>query len=163
MLKITKNILLTSKNKVKLADFGLSKKLKIETEKCKNTCGTKLYLAPEIHAIEEKQTNYYYMNCDVFSLGCVLYEMTNKEPPFRFINHAQILHLKKNKIFKPINSNYSKYLQDLIKLMFNDRKSRPSIKEIMDIDFVYTHYNAFLQKVYYNYIIKFLYFLKLFY
>ncbi len=126
----------------------MSKKLKKETEKCKNTCGTKLYLAPEIHEIEEKKENYYYMNCDVFSLGCVLYEMTNKEHPFKFINHAQILHLKKNKIFKPINSNFSKNLHNLIKLMLNERKSRPSIREIMDIDFVCSHYNEFLEKVF---------------
>lgn len=55
--------------RVKLGDFGLSKKL-VNDSYTKTYCGTPLYMAPEV---DEKTP--YGKKADIYSLGCILYEL----------------------------------------------------------------------------------------
>jgi len=69
------NILL-HKNEVKLSDFGLSRMLG-EHVLAETSCGSPLYMAPEIlHGAA------YTNKADLWSLGCVLYEMLFGTPPY---------------------------------------------------------------------------------
>ncbi|KAK3859138.1 hypothetical protein Pcinc_034716 [Petrolisthes cinctipes] len=71
------NILLSSVGDAKLCDFGFSRKMGINTYVLTSVKGTPLYMAPEL--IEEKP---YDHNADLWSLGCILYELLTGKPPF---------------------------------------------------------------------------------
>lgn len=73
------NILLSKKSSfsvVKLADFGLSKKI-TENTHLKTFCGSLSYLAPEVFSNRKNETQTYtkYTNkVDSWSFGVILYE-----------------------------------------------------------------------------------------
>ncbi|CAN0168798.1 unnamed protein product, partial [Ectocarpus sp. 13 AM-2016] len=56
---------------VKLGDFGIAKVLGSTFDLAKTAIGTPYYMSPEI--CQEKRYNH---KSDMWSLGCVLYEMT---------------------------------------------------------------------------------------
>ena len=71
------NILIDDIGTLKLADFGLARTLSA-TEFCATFCGSPQYMSPEQFA-----GNSYSFSADVWSLGCILYElMTLKSPWF---------------------------------------------------------------------------------
>ena len=73
------NILLDSEGYIKMADFGVSKKLCCENERTLSIIGTPQYLAPEFYRVQKEG---YSINVDVWSLGCCLYEIVVGSPPF---------------------------------------------------------------------------------
>ncbi|KAF5283723.1 hypothetical protein FQA39_LY17220 [Lamprigera yunnana] len=71
------NILLDLKNKAKLCDFGFARNMSTGTHVLTSIKGTPLYMAPEL--IEEHP---YDHNADLWSLGCIIYELLVGTPPF---------------------------------------------------------------------------------
>jgi polo-like kinase 1 len=63
---------------VKIGDFGLATKLEFDGERKRTICGTPNYIAPEV--LEGKQGHSYEV--DVWSLGCITYNMFTGVPPF---------------------------------------------------------------------------------
>ncbi|XP_045112192.1 serine/threonine-protein kinase fused-like [Portunus trituberculatus] len=80
------NILLSSTGEAKLCDFGFSRKMGINTYVLTSVKGTPLYMAPEL--IEEKP---YDHNADLWSLGCILYELLVGKPPFCTTSIVQLI------------------------------------------------------------------------
>ncbi len=104
------NILLDEKGYLRLADFGMAKKIE-NNEKALSFCGTPEYLAPEI--INEEGYDY---NVDWWSLGIILYEMLCGVPPF----YAENL----DKMYKiiletEVNFPHNIYLSDEAKDIIN--------------------------------------------
>ncbi|CAF4884646.1 unnamed protein product, partial [Rotaria magnacalcarata] len=66
----SQNVFLMSDGTAKLGDFGISKILNTTCELARTQIGTPYYLSPEIC-----QQKPYNNKSDVWSLGCVLYEM----------------------------------------------------------------------------------------
>jgi NIMA (never in mitosis gene a)-related kinase 1/4/5 len=66
----TSNIFLTTQNVIKLGDFGIAKTLDSTLDQAKTVVGTPYYMSPEV--CESKPYSYA---SDVWSLGCVLYEI----------------------------------------------------------------------------------------
>lgn len=62
---------------LKLADFGFSRQLDTGAVLAQTVCGTPLYMSPELM----NQTKYGPKS-DVWSCGCILYEMLTGVPPF---------------------------------------------------------------------------------
>jgi len=93
---------------VKLGDLNVSKVAKkgmMHTQ-----TGTPYYASPEVW-----KDKPYDNKSDIWSLGCVLYEMITLLPPFR-ANSMQGLCNKVTKgIFDPIPSRYSADLHQMIK------------------------------------------------
>ena len=63
-----------------MADFG-SSKLIVESANMKSFCGTPYWMAPEV--ITAKGVNRF---ADIWSLGCTVYEMISKNPPWKSKN-----------------------------------------------------------------------------
>jgi len=64
------NIFLTASNCVKLGDFGISKVLQSTIEAAMTVVGTPYYMSPEVY-----HNKPYTLKSDVWSLGCLLYEL----------------------------------------------------------------------------------------
>jgi TolB-like protein/Tfp pilus assembly protein PilF/predicted Ser/Thr protein kinase len=83
------NLLLTSDGSTLVADFGIARALG-ETGELTETgivVGTPTYMSPE-QAAGERALD---ARTDIYSLGCVLYEMLAGEPPFTGINPQALL------------------------------------------------------------------------
>ncbi|KAF0690830.1 Aste57867_17818 [Aphanomyces stellatus] len=133
------NVFLTKKHVVKLGDFGISKALSGD-DLANTSVGTPESMSPEICRGER-----YGKKSDIWSLGCVLYEMTMLKRPFE----AQSLPEMFTKIchgeYDPIPTVFSKELRLLIQLMLQqDPSKRPSIEDICRFPFVQAPIQAFL-------------------
>ena len=71
------NILIDRTFRVKLADFGLAKKITQSSSNLKAFVGTLNYTSPEV--VENKP---YTEKADIWSLGCLVYEMITLKAPF---------------------------------------------------------------------------------
>lgn len=79
------NILLDVQGKAKLCDFGFARNMSTGTYVLTSIKGTPLYMAPEL--IDERP---YDHTADLWSLGCIIYELLVGVPPFCT---TSILHL----------------------------------------------------------------------
>jgi NIMA (never in mitosis gene a)-related kinase 2 len=72
--------------------------------------GTPFYMSPEICAAER-----YTLKSDIWSLGCIIYELCAREPPFNAKSHFQLVQKIKEGKIVPIPSVYSPELMGVIK------------------------------------------------
>lgn len=117
------NNVVNSYTHVKLGDFGLARIINNpETDFAQTYVGTPYYMSPEL--INEQA---YNNKSDIWSLGCLIYELCTLEPPFQA--RTQILLAKKIKEGKVLDipKEYSQDMRQLIKSMLNVTQSkRPS-------------------------------------
>ncbi len=101
------NIMLTSRDEVKLMDFGISRILKRESTKQEQSVilGTPAYMSPEQAAGEASVDQ----QSDIFSLGVVLYEMLAGKKPFE----GKDIHETVYRITKIEPAPLSKYQADI--------------------------------------------------
>ena len=114
------NILMDEQGYLKLADFGMAKKLK-DDEKAMSFCGTPEYLAPEIITMEGHDKN-----ADWWSFGILLFEMLCGLPPFYVENLDKMYELiKTSSVRFPKRINLSEDAKDIIrKLLEKNPKKR---------------------------------------
>ncbi|XDV20857.1 hypothetical protein PO909_026070 [Leuciscus waleckii] len=82
------NILLGKGGVVKLCDFGFARAMSVSTLVLTSIKGTPLYMSPEL--VEEKP---YDHSADLWSLGCILYELHTGAPPFYTNSIFQLVQL----------------------------------------------------------------------
>ena len=128
----TQNIFLTASGDIKIGDFGIARVLQDTYDCAKTAIGTPYYLSPEI--CQEKP---YNQKSDIWSLGCILYELVTLKHAFD-ANSMKGLVLKILRGSYPsIPSTYSNDLRDLIQEMLTREPSkRPSVKKILEKDFL---------------------------
>ena len=122
------NVFLYRNGKSKLGDLNVSKVAKkglLYTQ-----TGTPYYASPEVWKDQP-----YDSKSDIWSLGCVIYEMTALKPPFR----AQDMNGLYKKVLKgaypEIPKKYTKDLADVImKMLSVDSKMRPNCSEILELE-----------------------------
>ncbi|KAH0491767.1 hypothetical protein TgHK011_003176 [Trichoderma gracile] len=103
------NVFLGEDNSVKLGDFGLSKMIKSH-DFASTYVGTPFYMSPEICAAEK-----YTLKSDIWSLGCIIYELCAREPPFNAKSHYQLVQKIKEGRIAPLPDMYSAELNQVIK------------------------------------------------
>ncbi|NXH37937.1 NEK2 kinase, partial [Dicaeum eximium] len=121
------NVFLDSKQNVKLGDFGLARILHHDTSFATTFVGTPYYMSPE-------QMNYlsYNEKSDIWSLGCIVYELCALSPPFTAYNQKELAEKIREGRVRRIPYRYSDALNDLLKEMLNVKDyCRPSVEDIL--------------------------------
>ena len=118
----SKNILLNNQRLVKISDFEASCVVKNDNKMITGQIGTPFYTAPEIW--EDEPYNY---KCDIWSIGCIIYEMASLTLPFEGDTIASLYENIMSKEIKPIPDFYSEDLKKIIIDMIKfDPSKRPS-------------------------------------
>ena len=123
------NIFISSDHLIKIGDFGISKILD-GTNYAQTFAGTYNYMAPEII-----NYNKYSKKVDIWSLGCIIYELCTLNRCFYSNNMLELPKIINSGIHGKIDLNYyNDYLQNIIDLSLkkNDNE-RPNIEHINEL------------------------------
>ncbi|EEB08437.1 NEK/NEK2 protein kinase Fin1 [Schizosaccharomyces japonicus yFS275] len=121
------NIFLDDKNSIKLGDFGLSKLLDNNRMFTHSYVGTPYYMAPEVI-----RNCPYTAKCDVWSVGCVLYELCMLRRPFEGVTHHELQVTICNGTIEPWDDYYSPELRQLIDTCMEvDAVKRPTAADML--------------------------------
>lgn len=99
------NIFMTHDGVVKLGDFGLGRFFSQNTQQALTLLGTFYYMSPE-----RIQESGYSFSSDVWSLGCVLYELITLHSPFSIVNNQE--QVKQNQTPQDNNNNQEQHQQN---------------------------------------------------
>jgi serine/threonine-protein kinase len=84
------NILVDAKLRVQITDFGVSTRYREDGSSKSEVVGTPAYMAPEI-ASASSQSGPPTPRADVYSLGCVAYELITGRPPFELSDQPTMM------------------------------------------------------------------------
>ena len=121
------NIFLFNNGTVKIGDLNVSTVMK---NQLRNTqTGTPYYASPEIW--DNKPYDY---KSDIWSLGCLLYEITCLKAPFRGSSLKKIYQVIKEGKYDAIPRRYSNTLAGLVYMCLqSDAQRRPSCEELLKL------------------------------
>ncbi|KDO23970.1 AGC/AKT protein kinase [Saprolegnia parasitica CBS 223.65] len=126
------NILLDAKGYVRLADFGLAKQAVSPSDTTYSFCGSVDYMAPEVILGVG-----YGLPADVWSLGCVVFEMLTGLPPFYTTRGRRVLFEKicKGQVLYPtyLSPDAIRFLQRCLDL---DPKERFTAEQLLEHPFL---------------------------
>ncbi|KJR82785.1 serine/threonine protein kinase KIN3 [Sporothrix schenckii 1099-18] len=125
------NVFLGEDNSVKLGDFGLAKMIQSH-DFASTYVGTPFYMSPEICAAEK-----YTLKSDIWSLGCIIYELCAREPPFNAKSHYQLVQKIKEGKLAPLPVVYSPELCAVVRdcLKVNPDR-RPDTAQLLNLPVV---------------------------
>ncbi|XP_008288587.1 serine/threonine-protein kinase Nek3 [Stegastes partitus] len=123
----SKNIFLADNGTIKLGDFGSACILNSSKAYAHTYVGTPYYVAPEIW-----DNKPYNNKSDVWSLGCVLYELCTLRHPFQASSWKSLILKVCRGAYPPLPNHLPYELQYLVKQMFKTNpKDRPSLHTIL--------------------------------
>jgi NIMA (never in mitosis gene a)-related kinase 2 len=95
--------------------------------------GTPFYMSPEICAAEK-----YTLQSDIWSVGCIMYELCTHEPPFNANSHLQLIQKIRKGDFKAIPSIYSKDLANVISSCLKvNPLQRPETASLLTVPYIW--------------------------
>ena len=135
------NLFLTKDGMIKLGDLNVSKVAKkglMHTQ-----TGTPYYASPEVWMDKP-----YDNRSDIWSLGCVLYEMITLMPPFRATSMAGLSQKVTRGIYDPIPKHFSLDLQNIVKACLQIKPAnRPQCEKILATPGLLNHMTGTLEKL----------------
>jgi len=139
----SQNIFLTMQNIIKIGDFGISKSLKNTCDLAHTAIGTPHYLSPEIC-----QRQPYNHKSDMWSLGCVLYEMCTLSLAFPEQNFVQLIQSICRGSYAPIPHHFSTKLADLVQVLLRPMPARrPSVEQLLSCSTLENEVQTYLNYV----------------
>ena len=110
------NIFITADGSLKLGDLGLGRSFGSQTYEAFSKVGTPLYMSPEV-----LKGSGYDWKSDVWSIGCIAYEMAELRTPFKADNEKMSLYDLFQSIsrgeYPPIDARYSEEFRCLVDMM----------------------------------------------
>jgi NIMA (never in mitosis gene a)-related kinase len=123
----SQNLFLTSQDRLRIGDFGISKVLESTAAFARTTIGTPYYLSPEI--CMEKP---YSFASDIWALGCILYELAALRVPFDAGSLQSLIQKITRGPTPVIPSAYHQDLRQLCcDLLHREQDKRPAAAEIL--------------------------------
>eukprot|EP00401_Gymnodinium_catenatum_P004559 CAMPEP_0117524412 /NCGR_PEP_ID=MMETSP0784-20121206/35232_1 /TAXON_ID=39447 /ORGANISM="" /LENGTH=563 /DNA_ID=CAMNT_0005320559 /DNA_START=112 /DNA_END=1803 /DNA_ORIENTATION=+ len=124
----TSNIFLTAgSSTIKLGDFGISRVFEGTTDAAVTMVGTPYYMSPEVC-----RNQPYGYKSDVWSLGCVLYELCMLKHAFESSSLMGLVYKIISDHYEPIPGFYPQELNNLIRWMLAKKaEDRPTVKELL--------------------------------
>lgn len=125
------NIFLTDENIVKVGDLNVSK-LAGKDGLNYTQAGTPYFASPEVW-----KDKPYDFKSDIWSLGCIVYEMTALHLPFQAKDMGTLYKKVTRGEYKPLPMQYSADLRGLISSMLTVRPNdRASLKSILSVSII---------------------------
>lgn len=122
---------------VKLIDFGLSKSIKNKHCSLKTMAGTPYYMAPEMI------NGNYGPQCDVWSIGVLMYFLLSGRLPFKADTRAAVFNLVKSGVFSFNFREFDKVSQEakslIRKILVVDPSKRLTPEQILQDPFFTRH------------------------
>jgi serine/threonine protein kinase len=128
------NILLNTHGDVKIADFGYAAQLTQEQQKRRTVVGTPYWMAPELIRGHD-----YGVKVDIWSLGIMLMEMIEGEPPYMEFPPLRALFLITTKGIPPLQNahTWSAELNDFYaKCLDKEVETRPDASQLLSHPFL---------------------------
>ncbi|CAB4390485.1 unnamed protein product [Rhizophagus irregularis] len=124
------NILINQKN-IKLADFGLSKKIIEASSSTSKVLGVMPYVDPK--SFDDKEKYKLNKKSDVYSVGVLLWQISSGYKPFHEVDHSVSLMLSilKGKREKIIDGTPVKYSDLYRECWRGEPNKRPNIREVV--------------------------------
>jgi len=121
------NFFLSKSGNIKMGDFGIAKVLECTAACAQTQIGTPYYLSPEIC-----QGKAYNWGSDIWSMGCILYEMCARRVPFDAPDLKSLIQRITKGSPPEVTGDYSKGMRDLCKeLLERDASKRPPAADIL--------------------------------
>ncbi|CAE8628624.1 unnamed protein product [Polarella glacialis] len=112
---------------IKLGDFGISCVLEGTSDAAVTMVGTPYYMSPEVCRSEP-----YSWKSDVWSLGCILYELCMLKHAFESSSLMGLVYKIISDSYEPIPPLYSQDLSNLVcELLAKDVRCRPALDELL--------------------------------
>ncbi|GFN79182.1 serine/threonine-protein kinase nek11 [Plakobranchus ocellatus] len=127
----TRNIFIRN-NRMKIGDFGISRILMGTTDMASTFTGTPYYMSPEVLKHEG-----YNSKSDVWSIGCIMYELCTLEHAFMGQGLMAVMYKIVEKDAPDLPSKYSKNLNEVFKTMLiKEPEKRPSATEVLKLPYI---------------------------
>lgn len=127
-----KNIFLFHDGRAVIGDFGTSKTLASATGLGSTLVGSPLYMSPEIMENEP-----HSFATDVWSLGCILYELLSWRSPFAAPSYPAVVLRITQGTYEPLESGITSDTQALVAQMLQrDQYARPKIRDLISLEAV---------------------------
>mmetsp|Transcript_98921 Transcript_98921/g.176248 ORF Transcript_98921/g.176248 Transcript_98921/m.176248 type:complete len:493 (+) Transcript_98921:52-1530(+) len=121
------NFFISKSGNIKMGDFGIAKVLECTAACAQTQIGTPYYLSPEIC-----QGKPYAWSSDIWSMGCILYEMCARKVPFDAPDLKSLIHRITKEPAPECPSDYSVGIRNLGKeLLDRNPDKRPPASEIL--------------------------------
>ena len=126
------NLFISESGVIKLGDFGLAVQLEHSCSRRNTTCGTSMYMAPEVYG------SGACLKSDVWSLGISISEMAENKNPFADCTSYQVM--KKVCFGEPPCLTSSGWSGDLVKFvskcLVKDVNERASVDDLLEVSVV---------------------------